>query len=468
MKGIAPLISTILLIIITISGATITYTFTSDFIGSNLFSPSMIMPLIIVESVELKNYGVASINVRNLGTTTSIIDKVYMISILDGSIVGDYSPRYLEISPGQLTKINIEPSSLIASKDGNYYLKVVTKEGWIGFSKAFFLKGLDFGEWVEYSGNPVLDPYIRAYYPCVIYDVNGFHGHGVSAKYKMWFNSYYSNRYSIWFAFSNDGITWNLHNSPVSGLSDNSGHPWVLYFSEGFPGSNSGNNPNGTTMYYRIWYWDANKLYTVEAIRYAESPDGINWYNDQPVKNGLIPIITGSSSDWNKGSYGPACVLYNPSASNSGTDWKFRMYYDGTPGHNESIGVGFSSDGITWIGYDKNGDGKADPVLTGSSFGWDANYVYPCTVLKLGSKYYMFFSGGVSGTNEGIGYAISDDGLTWTKDPKNPIFHKNDGVSWRNARTYTPAVVKAEDGLRMYFTGVDSMGNYAIGYAMLK
>lgn len=104
------------------------------------------MPLIIVESVELKNYGVASINVRNSGTTMSIIDKAYMISILDGSIVGDYSPRYLEISPGQLTKINIEPLSLIASKDGNYYLKLVTKEGWIGFSKAFFLKGLDFGE----------------------------------------------------------------------------------------------------------------------------------------------------------------------------------------------------------------------------------------------------------------------------------------------------------------------------------
>lgn len=74
--------------------------------------------------------------------------------------------------------------------------------------------------------------------------------------------------------------------------------------------------------------------------------------------------------------------------------------------------MGFSSDGITWIGYDKNGDGKADPILTGSSFGWDANYVYPCTVLKLGSKYYMFFSGGVSGINEGIDYAISDDGLT--------------------------------------------------------
>lgn len=85
---------------------------------------------------------------------------------------------------------------------------------------------------MEYSGNPVLDPDIRAYYPCVIYDVNGFHGHGVSAK--MWFNSYYSNRYSIWFAFSNDGTTWNLHNSSVSGLSNNSGHPWVLYFPEGF------------------------------------------------------------------------------------------------------------------------------------------------------------------------------------------------------------------------------------------
>ncbi|MEM3675281.1 MAG: hypothetical protein QXG08_07420, partial [Candidatus Methanomethyliaceae archaeon] len=202
-------------------------------------------------------------------------------------------------------------------------------------------------------------------------------------------------------------------------------------------------------------------------IRYAESSDGLNWYNDQPLQNGVVPIITGADPDWNKGSYGPACVLYNPSASNSGTNWTFMMYYDGTPGNNESIGVGFSSDGVIWTGYDKNGDGKADPVLTGSGSGWDENYVYSCTVLKIGSTYHMLYSGGVKGTNEGIGYATSSDGLTWTKDPNNPIFHISDGLVWRNNRTYNPAVVEVEGTFKMWFTGV-SGSNYAIGYATPK
>ncbi|MEM3365778.1 MAG: hypothetical protein QXM93_05095 [Candidatus Methanomethyliaceae archaeon] len=461
----APLISIVLIIVISITGSTVTYVFINDFIGETTTSSS-ILPIILVESVKSRNYDVVGVYVRNVGASSVNIDRVYLMSP-DGAAVSIYvlsSP--LSIPPGQLANIAVEPWYLMVPKSGNYYVKVTTTEGGVAVSSTFYLKKLYLGDWVEYSKNPVFDPDIRAYYPCVIYDANSFSGHGESAKYKMWFNSY-NNIYTIWLAYSNDGITWNLYNSPVSGLSSSAGHPWVLYFPGGFSGKNNGNNPSSATMYYRIWYWDTTKLYTVEAIRYAESSDGLNWYNDQPLQNGVVPIITGADPDWNKGSYGPACVLYNPSASNSGTNWTFMMYYDGTPGNNESIGVGFSSDGVIWTGYDKNGDGKADPVLTGSGSGWDENYVYSCTVLKIGSTYHMLYSGGVKGTNEGIGYATSSDGLTWTKDPNNPIFHISDGLVWRNNRTYNPAVVEVEGTFKMWFTGV-SGSNYAIGYATPK
>ncbi|MCX8181691.1 MAG: hypothetical protein N3D12_01090 [Candidatus Methanomethyliaceae archaeon] len=466
MKGLAPLISIVLMILLSITGSTVTYVFINEFAGDLTSNSQTIIPIMLVEFVKARDYDVAEIYIRNLGASTVNVDSVYLLS-LDGVVVDRYAlPSPTPIPSGQFAKLAVKPWSLMAPKNGNYYVKVTTLEGGLGFSDKFYLKKLYLGDWVEYSANPVLDPAIRAYYPCVIYDSNSFSGHGESAKYKMWFNSY-SDKYTIWLAHSNDGINWIVGNSFVSGLASSAGHPWVLHFPDGFLGKNSGNNPSGTTMYYRIWYWDASKLYTVEAIRYAESPDGVNWYNDQPLQNGAVPIITGIYPDWNRGSYGPACVLYNPSAKNSGTDWTFMMYYDGTSGGNESLGVCFSSDGVIWNGYDQNGDGKADPVLTGSGSGWDAQYVYPCTVLKIGSQYHMLYSGGVSGTNEGIGYAISSDGLTWTKDPNNPVFHKSDGISWRKNRTYTPAVVEVDGTFKMWFTGV-SAENYAIGYATPK
>ena len=41
----------------------------------------------------------------------------------------------------------------------------------------------------------------------------------------------------------------------------------------------------------------------------------------------------------------------------------------------------------------------------------------------------------------GLGHASSIDGINWVKDTDNPIFIYNDGVPWRNTRTYTPFVL---------------------------
>jgi hypothetical protein len=65
-------------------------------------------------------------------------------------------------------------------------------------------------------------------------------------------------------------------------------------------------------MYYRMWYWDSAVLYSVAAIRYAESPDGAVWSNDQSLQNGAVPIVSGGDPWWNRGSYGPCGILYDP------------------------------------------------------------------------------------------------------------------------------------------------------------
>ncbi len=326
----------------------------------------------------------------------------------------------------------------------------------------------------EYSGNPVFGQGVggpKAYYPSVLYDADNFSGHGSSASYKMWYGS----DAGTGLAISNDGINWTDVGIVLS--VHNANHATVEYYPDGFAGLNSGENPCGATMYYRMWYWPGLS-YSINDIRYTDSPDGEHWYNDQPLKNGTVPIVGGGETSksgtqpWNRGSYGPCDILYNPSASNNGTDWTFTMYYDGTTGGDEAIGVGFSSDGITWTGYDPDGNGKANPVLEGTyvSGDWDRNYTSRATIIKLGpSSYQMWYSGGDGAMNHGIGFATSSDGFNWTRDANNPIFHKTDtgypGYPWRSDRTYCPSVIFQSGTYKMWYAGRSPSGNYAIGYA---
>ncbi len=327
--------------------------------------------------------------------------------------------------------------------------------------------------WDENPDNPIFGEEAnssgpKAYYPSVIYDATEFGGSGIF--YKMWYGTSSS---QTGLAHSIDGIDWidqGVLSMPTPGY-----HATVKYFPAGFSGANLGNNPSSAIMFYRMWFWDPAILYSVAAIRYAESDHGMNWYNDQPLQNsiapGAVPIITGINPDWNRGSYGPCDVLYNPGAANSGTDWVFSMYYDGATGGEESIGLAFSTDGIIWTGYDANNDGQADPVLTGTfqAGDWDYNFVSRATIIKRADNFYeMWYSGGIDAMNNGIGYAFSSNGITWTRHPGNPVLHRDDAgypgsAGWRSNRTYCPAVIVIEGIYRMWYAGRSNSGNYSIG-----
>jgi len=103
---------------------------------------------------------------------------------------------------------------------------------------------------------------------------------------------------------------------------------------------------------------------------------------------------------------------------------KFVMYYDGSTGHSEATGLAVSNDGIHWAGY----NGGVSPVLQGSGgAAWDSVYATRGTVIEENPDlFYMYYSGGISGMNEGIGFAHSTDGINWIKDFQ-PIFSTADG-----------------------------------------
>ncbi len=292
-----------------------------------------------------------------------------------------------------------------------------------------------YGSWeqdlVEYYPQPVVsNGSADAYYPSVIFDLQHFNenqgdsiGSGPETYlstpyYKMWF----SNGSGIGFAYSENGINWTLSTVGITGLT-NPHHVAVIF-------------SNGN---YYMWYWDTSQLYSHSSIRYADSSDGISWTNDQATTGNLI---TGVSPDWNRGSYGPCQVFYNNSASNSGTnpfDYTFYMYFDGTTGGVEETGLGYSANGTNWQLHGR----VLQHGITGD---WDSSYASRGTIARTGTnEWHMWYSGGQTRLHEGIGHATSSDGINWAKDPNNPIWHINDGISYRDSRTYTPWILFRPD-----------------------
>ncbi|HOE92464.1 MAG TPA: hypothetical protein PKY52_01325 [Methanofastidiosum sp.] len=331
----------------------------------------------------------------------------------------------------------------------------------------------------EYSHNPVFDPTMRAYYPSVIFDSNKFSGHGNAAYYKMWYNDGNGN---IYLTESLDGISWGA-NTLVSGLSS-AQHPIVVYDANGF----------GSGIYYKIWYWSGN-VDSIGSIRYAESNNGLSWTNDQSVQQHATDPSLQLVTDYSQFNhyfyhlYGPGYIIYNPVGSNIGSltpdnknddqafTYKYIMYYDSSSegsspnGTSEDTSLAYSTDGIYWIRYGNK------PVLisSGNSNDWDGKYSYRVSIVKIDGVYHLWYSGanglGSDYYAQGIGHATSIDGINWVRDSK-PVFHINDGKSWRKDRTYTPSVIYDLKGfeaggcpnLKMWFTGKTS-SEYTINYA---
>lgn len=291
--------------------------------------------------------------------------------------------------------------------------------------------------WTEYASNPVYAPG-KAYYPTIIKDGD---------TYTMWSDS----AAGVQMATSTNGTNWTTVGS-VSGLTTPK-HTLV---------EKIGGN-------YRMWYWP-NLTYSINDIRTATSTDGLIWTSDQAITQVGTTVINNSGMHWNRGSYGVGDVIYNPAGSSTivapvdeTSVWsnKFVMYYDGTTGGDESLGLAVSNDGVNWQGYNSG----TLPVFVGTdqTGDWDVGYVSRATISKENDdSYHMWYSGGTNTMDQGIGYAFSTDGINWMRDSSNPIFHTSDGESWRSSRTYTPMVI----GNEMWFTGKDASGNYTIGYAV--
>ena len=172
----------------------------------------------------------------------------------------------------------------------------------------------------------------------------------------------------------------------------------------------------------------------------------------------------------------------------------YRMWYVGVDGSGtRRIGHALSPDGITWTRYVGSGVGGSVFGPSGVAGDFDSNGVSTMYVVRDGNTFRMWYSGfGNTGAIEGIGYATSPNGITWTRVPgtagtappnRNAVLVERGGTSdFDQDYIVAPSVLideatpalPCENGrtsgrcYRMWYEGVNNVSAYtfAIGYAV--
>ncbi len=196
---------------------------------------------------------------------------------------------------------------------------------------------------------------------------------------------------------------------------------------------------------YEMWYEGRDGINW--RIGYATSDDGINWMKrpDNPV------LDLGADGEWDEQDVGDPTVLFDNGV--------YKMWYKGREGTTWRIGYATSDDGITWAKHPNN------PVLNlGADGEWDNQNVGDPTVLFDNGVYKMWYVGS-NGTDNQIGYATSDDGITWAKHPSNPVLNLGADSEWDDASLAKSSVLFDNGVCKMWYSGHDDT-NWRIGYTV--
>jgi predicted GH43/DUF377 family glycosyl hydrolase len=229
------------------------------------------------------------------------------------------------------------------------------------------------------------------------------------------------------------------------------------------PWTRDANNPvlsggtSGTWNYHLMWL---SVLYNSDSARYemwftassgqssdwrpmrigfATSADGINWemYPD--------PVLEPDAGSWDGYSVEEPTVIREVGG-------QYKMWYFSWGGGNSPgmIGYATSSDGINWTKDTLN-----NPVMIPGSAGWQANGFTSPHVLPFEGGYKMWFAGwSANWQDSNIGYATSQDGITWIPDTlNNPVLTKGKSGRWDDGHVGDPVVLLIDSTYHMWYAG---------------
>jgi hypothetical protein len=231
---------------------------------------------------------------------------------------------------------------------------------------------------------------------------------------------------------------------------------------------------------------DHNPVYTFGDGRHSiltptvlRSPDGSvlredgqlrMWFasTDFPTGNGLHTLHATSSSDGNSWSPPSQPLLediYAPTIIRE--DGRYKMWYIDVAEDPWYVRYGESGDGFAW-------DRSNEPVLQLDQ-PWEAGRLFYPTVLKYQEHYFMWYGSylGQDRQKTALGFAVSADGIAWTKNPQNPVFQPEPTNTWESHYTTSQSVIRYPDGSwRIWYatrTGPPFVHKYlAIGTAHME
>jgi predicted GH43/DUF377 family glycosyl hydrolase len=147
-------------------------------------------------------------------------------------------------------------------------------------------------------------------------------------------------------------------------------------------------------------------------------------------------------------------------------DGRLHMWYSGQVWGNlvneadqfEDDGGGRSS-----IGYAVSDDGiswerRAEPVLVPEQ-AWESKSLMCPHVMWDDDRdcYRMWYSAGGWFEPDAIGHATSDDGITWTRYEANPVFRPDPSLLWERERTTAGQVIKHDGWYIMFYIGFEDI-----------
>ena len=230
--------------------------------------------------------------------------------------------------------------------------------------------------------------------------------------------------------------------------------------------------------HYRMWFSQGTGAF-VNLVRLYDgtSTDGINWtFNPVPLLEPETDVVfTGSSTPAVAGTYRlngellPDLVNLSPAYTVAGGGWY--VWMDTTAGQYRVSDQPGGDGTASWVG---NGGTLVDGTYTpfsGTATGtlqatsaWDSHLAETPNVVLVNGSYHLYYSGAKLGDGPGrynIGHATSADGVTWTRDPNNPVVrYHDDPMQWGYFTAAEPGVIyNSIDGLfYLYYTSAKYRG----------
>jgi sucrose-6-phosphate hydrolase SacC (GH32 family) len=203
---------------------------------------------------------------------------------------------------------------------------------------------------------------------------------------------------------------------------------------------------------YHMFFTGTRIAFTIDhEIGHATSSDGITWTMD-PRNSVITPKAEGG---WVVDSFYSLAVVHDGN--------EFLMWYGGQdPDGHCQVGLATSPDGSVWTRYAGN------PVIeNGPEGSLDAGLVEPGTVLRRGRLFHMWY-GAVEAPSafdpHTIAYATSVDGVSWIRHP-TPLLEPNPSSDWE-PNLYGPAVMFDGATYHMWYTGLtEDLSEVQVGYA---